>query len=173
MNAPTTFPPIPVEHDGFSIATSSVNAWRGRCVTWFARAEAAATDLLLRLAQQGSDTPRHFYVQRLMALECALQTHVEGAKATAALRRFREHDRLRTFITHGHGKVTLDRADRWQLVLTVTDLRSSVSRTVLVIDQDESELITRRLHGDCQRLEHAFASITPPERPCDLALRMG
>ncbi|HEX7930996.1 MAG TPA: hypothetical protein VF470_08865, partial [Sphingomicrobium sp.] len=108
-----------------------VNAWRGRCLNAFARAEHAVTEALVRLSEDphhgaGVKLP-HLVGQRFEALASAIAEDgpfAEGsAQAFAALQAFREHDVVRAPLCHGLGKITVDQSGRWTLVVRMTSLK--------------------------------------------------
>jgi hypothetical protein len=130
----------------FDTATDGVNAWRGRCLDAFARAEAAITECLVTLSGAASEqTVRmpHLVGQRREALGQALAAignqGRDVLKAQSALTALRDHDQLRTMLCHGVGSISLDRNGRWTVVLRVTALRSlRVVRDMLTLTEREA-----------------------------------
>ena len=109
VNAPTLLPPIYSDTNPLNTAIIAMNAWRGRSIAGYCRLERVVTDVLVRLAQQdGKATLPHLVGQRMAALEVALTKRGDAAAALAALASFRKHDYLRTFLTHGDAKITVD-----------------------------------------------------------------
>lgn len=155
--SPVTRPPEPQ----WLLAQDAVNAWRGRCLNAFARTEVAVSETLQYLAEYhergGNIKLPHLVGQRFEALETALAPDgpfaSEGKEVLNALQKFRQHDALRTPLCHGSGKITLDQAGRWTLVLRVVSFRSRrMERQVLVWEEDEAQVVARELQADAQRL---------------------
>ena len=123
-----------------------MNAWRGRCLDAFARAEAAITVCLIFLsAAETEHTVRlpHLVGQRREALGHALAAMgTQGQdvlKAQSALTALRDHDQLRTMLCHGVGSMSLDRNGRWTVVLRLTVLRSRRTvREMLTLTEREA-----------------------------------
>jgi len=143
--APGLVPALPQEP--FDTAADSVNAWRGRCLDAFARAEAAVTECLVCLStvagkEQAIRMP-HLVGQRMEALNQALAAisnpGPEVGHAQSALTALRAHGGLRTMLCHGVGSITLDRNARWTVVLRLTALRSRrVVRDALTLTEREA-----------------------------------
>jgi hypothetical protein len=108
-------------------AALAANAWRGHAIQIFARAEQAvsgAFEALASVPDRGASIRRRRLVgQRFEDLASALAGPFasEGAKAAAALLRFRGHESLRPFLCHGVAKLALDRNGRWLIVLRLID----------------------------------------------------
>ncbi len=145
MNAQTNIvPALPPEP--FDAARDEVNAWRGRCLDAFARAEEAVTETLLVLADTGRGKAirlQHLVGQRFDELTTALGEGGAFAgvdKAAAlALAAFREHDDLRAFLCHGVAKVTLDKHGCWMVVMRVVTLRTrKAGRSRRALQEDEA-----------------------------------
>lgn len=158
-------------------ATTRVNAWRGRCLASFARAEMAVSEALLSLAATREDIALpHMFGQRVTALRSAVATRDEGRELEAALAAFAMHLPLRVFLTHGDVQVTLDRTGRWQVVLTVLALkRGDGERSFLVVDEEEAQEIARALGRDRQRLVTRLVQwrTTSPAKAELIGLRAG
>lgn len=158
MNAPLLVQPVSAP-DCWSEANAAVNAWRGRCIDVFARAEASVSETMLVYAGAASSRFPHLVGQRFEALFKVIND--EGnSKAVEALAAFRLHDPLRSFLCHGVGKVTLDRDGDWQVVIRLLTFRTGVAeRKVLVVDQVEAGPIAASLHKDWQRLDARLATL--------------
>lgn len=130
MNATSPIPAaVPLET--FASASESAAAWRGRCLDVFSRCETAVTETLLCLAAAKRDKSiklPHLVGQRYDALSSAISAGGpfagEAKGASDALAKFRQHDALRTQLTHGVFTVTLDHRGSWHIVGRVTALRS-------------------------------------------------
>ena len=143
--APILVPALPQQP--FDAASEGVNAWRGRCLDAFARAEAAITECLVFLSDpaETGKTVRmpHLVGQRMEALSLALAAigtpGPDVVHAQAALTALRDHDGLRTMLCHGVGNITLDRNGRWTVVLRLTALRARrVVRDMLTLTEQEA-----------------------------------
>lgn len=151
-------------------AHEAVNAWRGRCLNAFGRAEHAVSEALDRLSR---DTERgalvklpHLVGQRFEALGAAIGEggpfEKDSASARAALEAFRAHDNLRAPLCHGLGKITIDQSNRWTLVVRMTSFRGRrVERSTYVWEEDEAKRLADRVHADAQRLQARLALILP------------
>lgn len=152
--------------DSWPEAIAKANAWRGRCINSFARAETAVSETLLILDDGSGVGLQHLIGQRFEAIEKALLSGEYGSehpKLPKVLAAFRQHDSLRPFLCHGVGKVTLDRAGEWQIVLRVLTFRmKEASRSVLVIDQREAATIADSLQKAEQRLSTELAKLRKP-----------
>jgi hypothetical protein len=146
----------------------AVNAWRGRCLNAFARAEYAVTEALDRLSQDAEHGASvrlpHLVGQRFEALAAAIGP--EGAfaqgseQACAALAAFREHDAVRAPLCHGLGKITIDQSGRWTLVIRMTAFKSRrAERSTFIWEEDEAKAVADRIHSDAQRLQSRLARI--------------
>ena len=161
MNAPVTIPVI----DEFAAATHAVNAWRGRCLHSFTRAEVIVTETLAVLAKTTADAlSPHLVGQRFEMLAGVLRNRDHAAAAIDALETFRSHGDLRNMLCHGDSKVTIERSGRWQASFTmVTFRRGTVERRYLMIDPDEAAAVATMLMRDQQRLSAQLVRIVPPE----------
>ena len=142
------------EADRFSIAYTEANAWRGHCLSHFARMERVVTAALLELARQGSSPSLpHLAGQRLVMLEEALKSRASASEA-ALFQRFRAHDRLRTFLAHGTAEITIDRAGRWHAQFEqMTPRHGEIEHGFLTIRARDAEQIRQLVQADAQRLE--------------------
>lgn len=145
----------------FSRAEDAVNAWRGRCLHAYARAEAEVTDTLILLSQQsdrGARVRRPPLVgPRFDALTAMIEPGApfgaEGKKAAAALASFRDYDDLRKALCHGVGSVTLDCKGRWTLVLQLTSLRAQKAELIVrVVEEEHAARIAADITKAAQRL---------------------
>ena len=136
----------------------------------FARGEYAVTEALACLSQdpeRGSSVKLpHLVGQRFEALEAAIGEDGpfgrEGASALAALRTFRAHDGLRTPLCHGLGKISVDQAGRWTLVVRMVTFKSRRDEQLSwVWEEEEARLLADRIHSDAQRLQAKLASVVP------------
>lgn len=126
----TIEPSIPREP--FDKAIREVNEFRGRCLHYFADAEAAVSGCLARLSQvpgRGDGVKlRHLVGQRCEDLASALSTDAslkkDGNKALEALNDFRELDWLRVVLCHGVSTVLLDANGDWTAVFHHSSFRS-------------------------------------------------
>jgi len=149
--------------DLFAPATETVNAWRGRCLASFARAEAAISVALVTL---GGPVPL-LVGQRQAALATRLRGRSDALDACAALDAFGVHDPLRRFLCHGDSRVTLDRRGRWQASFTLlVPERDGVGRRFLLIDEAEATALASALARDRQRLVCALERLGPFSSGC-------
>lgn len=153
MNAPIgqLLDPLAAAH---ARAVERVNAWRGRCLANFASVEMAVTNSLLLLsATRGNVVLGQLFGQRLAALEKAFAEDERAGDVTAALLAFLVHEPLRAFLAHGDARVTIDRNERWQLVLTAIALkRQQAHHSYIVVDEDEAKTIVAAIGRDRVRL---------------------
>jgi hypothetical protein len=145
----------------FSRATDRVNAWRGRCLESFSRAESAVTETLAALSQVNGRGVNvrlpHLIGQRFEALKEAIVTggpfEAEGGAALPALEWFHSHADRRAALCHGVGQVTLDRRERWTLLLRVTTFRAkSLSYATIAMTKDEATQTLADIRQSSQRL---------------------
>lgn len=159
-------PPTAPEAAAFNVATTTLNGWRGRCLAYLASAEAAVSEALIGFAERDCTSPLpHLVGQRYDALATILTAH--GDQDTReALKALRAHDSLRTALTHGVAKVTLDRNGEWLAVFTVIAFRSRrAERSILVIEEQQAGRIAQQLGRDRQRLIARLRYLTPPASP--------
>jgi hypothetical protein len=151
-----TLPREPFDH-----ARHAVNAWRGRCMDAFARAEAAVTEMLLILSgveHRGAEVKlQHLVGQRFEGLAIALGAGgafaAEGKAASAALGAFRVNEELRVLLCHGVGSITLDVQGRWTIVLRVLSLRGrKPARELRVFEEAEAAALASELCAASQKL---------------------
>lgn len=165
MNA-VAKPPAPHDAAAFNVATAALNGWRGRCLAYLASSEAAVSEALIGFAEDDPSVPLpHLVGQRYDALAAILVAR-GNADGFAAMQAMREYDSLRTALTHGVARVTLDRNGFWLAVFTVIVFRRrKVERTILVIDEDQAPQIAQRLGRDRQKLITRLRPPTPPASP--------
>ena len=162
----------------FIDANARAAAWRGRCLDAFARAEAAATECLIALAEvkdRGAAVRLpHLVGQRFESLAAALAADgpfaAEGPLALAAVEQCRSHSGVRTMLCHGVGRITLDRNGKWTLVLRVATLRNrQIARDTLVLTETEAEQlrddIARASQKLCAQLGQVRAKLKPHTAP--------
>ncbi len=159
MNALTNIvPALPPEP--FDAARDEVNAWRGRCLDAFARAEEAVTETLLVLAETERGKAirlQHLVGQRFDELNTVLGEGGafagESKAAANALAAFRQHDELRAFLCHGVANVTLDKHGRWTVVMRVIALRArKAARSHRAMEQGEAGQLADGLAKASQKL---------------------
>lgn len=158
MNAETNISQLPPEP--FDLARDNVNAWRGRCLDAFARAEEAVTETLLRLAENDRGKSLrllHLVGQRFDELSIALSENGpfsgECKGAYEALQIFRQHNQLRVLLCHGVGKITLDKRGRWTVIMRILALRQrKATRSEQVLHEDEAEQLADELAKASKRL---------------------
>ncbi|MDF7774400.1 hypothetical protein P1X14_04005 [Sphingomonas sp. AOB5] len=164
MNAPAlNLEPLPREP--FEVATERVNAWRGRCVDAFTRAETSVTECLDVLAQVegrgGQVTLPHLVGQRLEALAATISAggpfEAEAGNLLGTLERWRSHTDFRNMLCHGVCKITLDLQGRWTVVFRLVTFRSShLSREALPLAEAEAEAlcesVIRASHNLCSQI---------------------
>ena len=163
-------PSNPAETVVWANVHERVNAWRGRCLNAFARAEYGVSEALDRLSRDGTHGASvklpHLVGQRFEALAAAIGPEgpfaSEGAQAFAALRTFREHDVVRAPLCHGLGKITVDQSGRWTLVVRMTSFKARrAERSTFVWEEDEAKRVADRIHSDAQRLQAKLARLGP------------
>lgn len=155
---------------GWASVHESVNAWRGRCLNAFARAEHAVTEALDRLSQDpvhGANVRLpHLVGQRFEALAVAIGEGgpfaSEAGASFKALEAFRLHDAVRTPLCHGMGKISVDQSNRWTLVVRMTSFKGRrTERATFVWEEDEARRLADRIHADAQRLQSRLALLRP------------
>lgn len=168
MNAITLAIDSSLPAEPFVRATERVNAWRGRCLDAFSRAELAVTEGLAALSQvegRGANVHLpHLIGQRFESLTELFAGggafEIEGSPALPELKSFRGHTDLRTALCHGVGRVTLDRRERWTLVLRVTTFRTkSLSHSVFAVTEDEATAVLVDVRQASQRLCAKLATV--------------
>jgi len=153
--------------ESFDAAREAVTVWRGRCLDLFARSEAAVTETLLALAADdrlgASIKLPHLVGQRYDALARALRPGgplADEGRVAAALEAFRQHDDLRTMITHAVFTVTLDRHGHWYLIARLLALRSGREcRRDFVLEEREAAKILSQLEKDCSCLRSTLGQL--------------
>lgn len=153
MNAPTG-PLLDPLAAAYTRAVEGVNGWRGRCLACFASVETEVTNCLIALAATRADVALgQLFGQRLAALEKVLAEDENAGDVAAALAAFMVHEPLRAFLAHGDARVTIDRSERWQLVLTAIALkRQQAHHSFIVVDESEAKVIAIALSRDRIRL---------------------
>jgi hypothetical protein len=133
--------------DPYADATSQVNAWRGRCMTYFARAEHAVTEALLSLTPEDAAPSAPLLVgERYAALYQALGTKPETEQIAVALSAFQVHDELRSFLCHGLSCVLLDRNGHWTATLElIAPARRKLERRTLIVSHADADGIATDL----------------------------
>ncbi|QAY77578.1 hypothetical protein [Sphingosinicella sp. BN140058] len=138
----------------FDAARDAVTLWRGRGLDLFARSEVGVTEMLLVLAavdtRGASIKLPHLGGRRYDALAKAIESGgafgEEGKAAAGPLATFRQHNRLRSAITHETFAVSLDKRGRWHLIVRVLALTSgSEARDVLVLQEKEAEAMMAKV----------------------------
>jgi len=154
------------EAAAFNVATAALNGWRGRCLAYLASAEAAVSEALIGFAEHDPTSPLpHLVGQRYDALATVLTARGE-TDALITLQALRAHDSLRTALTHGVAKVTLDRNGEWLAVFTVIAFRSRrIERAILVIEEEQAARIARQLGRERQRLIARLRVLNPSASP--------
>ncbi len=167
MNAVT---PIitPAADPRWEEAVQWVNAWRGRCVQCFAKAEGAVSETLLALAavpgRGDAVRLRRLVGQRFEDLSSAIggagPFATEGGAAALALEAFRQHEPLRPVLCHGIGKVALDRQGQWLLLLKLVCFRGrEPERTSMAIEQQEAAELLADLEARGRKLSSALGAM--------------
>ena len=159
---------LTLPREPFEAARAAASAWRGRCLDVFARSEAAVTETLLVLVgvdgRGNALKLPHLVGQRYDALSKAVGAGGvfadEGKIAVEALTKFREHDALRTQISHGVFTVTLDHRGQWHLIARVLALRTGrASRDLFVTQEAEAAAILNLLEKDGSRLRSVLGQV--------------
>ena len=160
MNAPAGL----LTPDPFSIAVNEVNAWRGRCLVAFTRAELAVTEALVRLSELDATVPLpHLAGERYATLVKQLRKRGDAPDTIVAIETFQANDELRSFLCHGVVRVLLDRHGEWQAVFTLLMLlRQKPDRQVLLVGAAQADAILHKLKRDQGRLENKIRSSVPP-----------
>ncbi|HZF44636.1 MAG TPA: hypothetical protein VEZ48_14640 [Sphingomonadaceae bacterium] len=142
-------------------ATNAANAWRGRCLNTFARAEAAVSETLLAMSGvggRGSGVKLPYLVgQKFETLAAAIGPEgpfaSEGQVVANTLAGFRTYDHLRAFLCHGDGKIALDQRGAWLLVMRLPTFGSKLpERTFYVAFQKEADELALELGNAGKRL---------------------
>lgn len=158
----------------FADATACVNEWRGRCLDAFARAEAAATECLMAMAEvkDRGATVRlpHLAGQRFESLAVAFAQDgafaAEGAAALTAVDAMRARSGVRAMLCHGVGRVTLNRNGKWTLVLRLTTLRNrQIIRDVLVVTEAEAGQLRDEIGRASQTLSAKLGQVRAKLKP--------
>ncbi|HTG38059.1 hypothetical protein [Sphingomonas sp.] len=145
-----------------------MNDWRGHCIEAFARAETAATECLVTLAEVpergASISLPHLVGQRFEALHNAISAegafHEEGKGCLAALIRLREHGSLRNALCHGTARVTIDRKSEWTVVLKLVTFRSKgLARETLALTEFEGEALRKDIWHAAQTLSSQLGNL--------------
>ncbi|MFX5517662.1 hypothetical protein ABTD52_18115, partial [Acinetobacter baumannii] len=77
-----------------------------------------------------------------------------AAPVLKALEAFRAHDSVRAPLCHGLGKISVDQAGRWTLVVRMTSFKNRrAERTIFVWEEEEARNLADRIHADAQRLQ--------------------
>ena len=174
-----TAPVVISLEDRFRPATEAVNAWRGRCLASFARAERAVSEALWALGGAAGKTALPLLVGlRYAALAARLEERGDLPDALVALRAFGAHDDLRIFLCHGDSRITLDRSGRWLTTFTLVCGRGDgVERRFLLVEDDDATSLIKVLDRDRRRLvsvlERTVLSITEKKPEEAVPLRTG
>jgi len=173
MNAITRIQPV--AHDAeWADIHHAVHAWRGEAMHWFAFAETAVTEALLALSQDAAHGAMvrkpHLFRQRMDSLADAIGADGPfadaGRKALPILAAFRDHEELRSLLSHGALKSFRDRDGRWLVMLRNLSFRSGKAvRSARALEQKEAEQLLASLKQDAQTLASALQSMRDKLRP--------
>ncbi len=160
MNIATLLPDASLA-DQYAAALLRSNAWRGQTLHIFAKAETAVTEALAvmaRLPERGIGVRLpHLVGQRFEALADAMQAGgsfaLEGAAIGPLALRMKAELPLRAALSHGVGRITIDRAGRWTLILRVTGLKAGdICSEISVVEEREGEAVRDDLQRTMQQL---------------------
>lgn len=112
----------------------SVDAWRGECLNYFARTEAAVARALESAREAGKiDKIRHLAGQRLVDLielsKSSGATMKQVAALTTALEDWREVEGKRLFLAHGVLSQYFDHQHGWLALFDLTTYRGKQSES--------------------------------------------
>ena len=134
-------PPKP--HD---IAAGEIDAWRGRCLDWFAKGERAIALTLEAAAKNDAAlTIRHLAGHRLadlakLAAGDGKATERQAKALSGALEAWRQIESRRAFIAHGVATVLMDRNAKWYVQLDFSNYQAkSTERLRWTSSKDEAE----------------------------------
>lgn len=160
----------PAETIAWASVHEAVNAWRGRCLNAFARAEQAVTEALDRLSRDAARGATvklpHLVGQRFEALASAISEDgafgKDAGPARKALEAFRAHDAVRPLLCHGLGKISVDQSGRRTLVIRMTTFKGRrAERSMSVSEEGEARRLADQIHADAQRLQSRLALLLP------------
>ena len=137
-------------------ATARANAWRGRCLNYFCRAERLISDELER-ASETEKLPL-LLSQRLNRLTKGCDTSSARSHAIAA---FEKLLNLRNAVAHGDGSIFIDAKGQWLLLLEYRSRTGLIERT---IRETNAKALHIEIHKVVQRLE---AHLKPNPRSSD------
>ncbi|MXP40226.1 hypothetical protein GRI75_01030 [Altererythrobacter soli] len=139
-------PPRPLD-----IAASQIDAWRGRCISLFARAESAVGRSLELAAVHGNAVKlRHLGGQRLADLIALTEGCAGTAKQAESLRsaliQWKAVESHRTFFAYGVATALLNKKSHWYVVLDFTAYRgNSPEAERWTLSSQEAEEFEERL----------------------------
>ncbi|MEP9401431.1 hypothetical protein [Sphingomonas sp. VNH70] len=155
--------------DQHASALTRANAWRGQMLHIFAKAEAAVTEALAGMAALpergiGVRLP-HLVGQRFEALADAMNSGGNFAGEGVAIRplamRMKDDLPLRAALAHGVGRVTIDRAGRWTMILRTTGLKAGqLTSDISVVEERDAETVRDDLQRTMQQLCDRIAKLT-------------
>lgn len=164
---PTSTPVIALD-DQFTAAMLRSNAWRGQCLHVFAKSETAVTEALATLAGvpdrgKGIKLP-HLVGQRFEALAEALRPDgrfaAEGSRTRLLAAAVQQHLPVRAALSHGVGRISIDRSARWTMVLHVTGLKGhGLTRELSVIEERDGQTLLHELSTTMQQLCDAVGKL--------------
>ncbi|MES3150839.1 hypothetical protein [Sphingomonas faeni] len=148
--------------DAFQAPCDAAALWRGRFITEFALAETVVSEALAFLAEVAIQGARsllpHLIGQRFAALKAVVDRNgpfsQEGVRVAKAIEEFTDLHRLRSFLCHGAGIVTIDHHGHWIIALDLLTFRGAeIHRDAMTLHQDEARVMLDQLHGARLRLD--------------------
>ena len=127
------------------LATERANAWRGRCLNLFCRAERLISEDLARTS--AADKLPLLLSQRLARLAKASEEQSPRLKALIAFDALLD---LRNAVAHGEGSIFIDTKGQWLLLL---EYRSRTGLIERAIRETHSKALHTEIHKAVQRLE--------------------
>ena len=141
------------------IAKLAIEAWRGRCLNTFSRAEKAVIETLATIRSKNAETLiEPLAGQRLKTLEklSIIQpaTDAQRIVLTSAIADWRQLDLQRPFFSHGLVTELVDRQGKWHVRLDfIAVKKGALDEQKLQWSQDEAIEFETRLH-------HAFTALS-------------
>lgn len=152
-------------------ARAEIEAWRGRCLNVFSRAEKAVTDSLLK-ARETDNTTRlePLAGQRLNALEKLVseQRSTESQKnaLVSALSSWRKHDEKRPYFSHGIMTELIDRTGQWHVrVDFIAVQKGACEPRRMMMSKSEAEEFEAGLHAAFKSLSGQLGQLRKRIQP--------
>ena len=152
----------PISHDA---ARTEIEAWRGRCLNVFSRAEKSVTESLVKAREADAKIRLEPLAgQRLAALKNLVAeqpaTESQNRAMTAALLLWQQHDEKRPFFSHGITTELIDRTGQWHVQIDfIVVQKSACEPRRMILSKTEAIQFEEGLHAAFKAMSNQLGQL--------------